>query len=68
MSSFYLSDTLSECQTVWIKIGTVVVPVLVWVQTFFKTKIAASNLRNELKMGETGKKGGSVEYTSNMNG
>ena len=45
-----LSETLSECQTVWIQIRTNIVSVLIWVQTVCKdrqqiTKVATSKGR-----------------------
>ena len=54
LSQKIISGTLSECQTVWIQIRTVVLSVLIWVQTVCKgyqqtTKVAASKESVNLK-------------------
>ena len=53
-----LSGTLSKCQTVWIKIRTDIMLVLIWIQTVCKsyqqvTKFAASNLGKSYEYGNT---------------
>ena len=45
-----LSGTLSQCQTVWIQIKTVILLILIWIQTVCKgyqqtTKVAAGKER-----------------------